>query len=80
MVNRREVDELKEFLSVTKTRKKEEEVSIVFDGKQYSVRIPKKFVDAIEINTKKDSFLFQLLLSSPASGKSPRLSGELIRS
>ncbi len=74
-----EIEELKEFLSVTGRREEKENVAIIFDGKQYSVRIPKKFVDAAEIDRKSDTFAFQLLLSSPAKGEAPKLTAELIR-
>ena len=33
-------------------------MNIVSDGKQLSIRIPVKVVEALQINPKKDSFLF----------------------
>ena len=35
------------------------EMSIIDDGKQLSVRFPKKVVEALEINSKKDIFVFE---------------------
>ena len=35
------------------------EMSIINEGKQLSVRIPSKVVEALDINTKKDIFVFQ---------------------
>lgn len=35
------------------------EMSILNDGKQMSVRFPKKVVEALEINPQKDIFIFQ---------------------
>jgi hypothetical protein len=36
------------------------EMSIIDDGKQLSVRFPKKVVEALDIDPKKDIFVFQL--------------------
>lgn len=36
------------------------EVSIIKDGKQFSVRIPKKFAEIINIDVEKDTFEFIL--------------------
>lgn len=35
------------------------EMSIINEGKQLSIRIPSKIVDALDIDTKKDVFVFQ---------------------
>lgn len=35
------------------------EMSIIDEGKQLSIRIPSKIVDALDIDTKKDVFVFQ---------------------
>lgn len=79
MVNRGEIEEIKEFLSLTKHKKDSEEVSIIFDGKQFSVRIPRRFADAAEINTKNDIFVFDLKLPPPGSKEEPVLTGRLVR-
>jgi len=36
------------------------EMSILDDGKQLSVRFPKKFVETLQIDPKKDIFVFEL--------------------
>ena len=36
------------------------EMSIIYDGKQLSVRFPKKIVEALDIDPKTDIFVFQL--------------------
>ena len=74
-----EVEELKEFLRVTKHKEDAEQVAIIFDGKQFSIRIPKRFIDAVEVRPKLDAFKFRLMLPPPDSTEEPRLSGELIR-
>ncbi len=35
------------------------EMSIIDDGKQYSVRFPKKIAEALQIDPKKDIFVFE---------------------
>ena len=77
--NTEEIEEVKDFLQINKTRKELEMVSIIFDGKQYSIRIPKRFADAMEIDTKKDIFEFELTLPPPDSKVEPSLKGELMR-
>ena len=73
-----EVEELKDFLRVTKHKEDSEEVAII-NGKQFSVRIPRRFTDAAGVKPKVDSFKFRLVLPPPDSTEEPRLSGELIR-
>lgn len=51
-------------------------VSIVKDKKQLSIRIPKKFVELLGINEKKDYFEFHLIVDN--NGKT-QLEGILIR-
>lgn len=73
-----EVEELKEILEV-KTKEEEETVNIIFDGKQYSIRIPKKFARRLGIDTKVDKFKFKLKIP-PVSEGNPELTGEYVRS
>jgi len=74
-----EVEEVKEFLQVRKEKRDKEEVAVIFDGKQYSIRIPLRFADAAEIDPKVDRFIFKLLLPPPHSKGEPKLTGELVR-
>ncbi|NQU79729.1 hypothetical protein HQ545_08230 [Candidatus Woesearchaeota archaeon] len=37
------------------------EVTIIFDNKQYSIRIPKKFAELAKINPNNDTFEFTLV-------------------
>jgi len=76
-----EEDELKEFLH---TEKKEEsrDAKIFFDGKQYNLRIPKKFAEVMELsyNKKLTEFLFEFTLERPpahAESPHPQLKGVL---
>lgn len=50
---------------------------IVFDGKQYSIRIPQKLVKLFEINHKEDIFKF-IIYPPDKSHPEPRLTGELV--
>ena len=48
------------------------EMSVLDDGKQMSVRFPKHIVEALQINPKKDVFLFKF------DKKNLHLTGELV--
>jgi len=73
-----EAEELRNFLN--HEEKKEEKVtSIIYDKRQYSVRIPLKFAKSANINPQIDKFKFTLIVP-PAMSKDhyPKIVGELI--
>lgn len=76
MVKNSELKELKSLLNV-EDASEIEEVSIIFDGKQYSVRIPKRFVDTMKIDPKIDKFKFTLEIPRDLNQK-PKLLGRLV--
>jgi len=79
MVEEKEAAEIRKFLSV-KPEPKEKEVSIIYDGKQFSVRIPQDFASVLEIDPKKDRFRFKLEIPPFEEGeKQPKLRGELVQ-
>jgi len=78
VLNKEDLDEIKEIIQKEKLFSEEKLVPIVFDGKQYSIRIPKKFVDATDINTKKDKFLFKMKLPKDFNER-PSLTAKLIK-
>lgn len=49
------------------------ESSAIFDGKQYTLKIPKKIADSIGINVEKDKFLFQVKNYPLEEKKKPEL-------
>ncbi len=72
-----EFEELKEIVAV-ETKKDEETVNIIFDGRQYSIRIPKRFAEKLGIDIKNDKFRFMLKVP-PISEENPELTGEYVR-
>ncbi len=70
---------VKEMLKIKKERIEVSETTVVFDGKQYSIRIPKKMAEAVEIEPSADKFRFRLVFPRPDSDKEPRITAELIR-
>jgi len=70
--------ELQEILHVGGVRKKGIDKAVIFDGKQYSVRIPKKFADAVNLDPKKDMIRFNLETSTTSDSK-PKLTAEVIQ-
>ena len=69
--------ELKDILIQEPREPTTKDTGIIFDGRQYSVRIPKKFVDVIKIDPKKDKFKFSLEI--PTGLETPTLKGELVK-
>lgn len=72
-------DVIKKILEKSKTEIKK--MSIVYDGTQYSVRIPRDFVETIkEImgDLEKMKFEFTLKIPAPKSKEKAELTGELI--
>ena len=69
---------LKDIVLPVDTKKRN--VKIIFDGKQTSIRIPLEFVEAMEIDPKKDSFEFEIKFQSPTDeDNKPKLYGRLIK-
>jgi len=74
----KEKEELKNILSIEKMSPETIATSVVYDGTQYSIRIPKKFVNIMHIDSKKDKFEFTITI--PKSHKElPELEGKLIK-
>lgn len=72
-----EIERIKELIEPAKEK---EIVKIVYDNKQWSVRIPSKFVESAQLNLKKDKFEFRLTLPSITDkDNKPKLEGRLIR-
>jgi hypothetical protein len=71
---------LKELRNIIEHDKKEVtpiDKPILFDGRQYSIRIPKKFAESLKINPKKDLFRFELNIPEDKT-KVPELKGWVI--
>jgi len=49
--------------------------TVIWDGRQYSIRIPKKFADLVGVE-KGDKFLFKIWIPSHDSDKKAKLMGE----
>lgn len=76
-MSKKEIEEVKEFLSHD-GQTEEKVTSIIYDKRQYSVRIPKKFAESLEINPKTDKFKFTLIIHPALKGDLPELRGEII--
>lgn len=77
-VTEKDLKELKEILSVDSKEVQSIIKPIIFDGVQYSIRIPKKFVEAAHIQIGKDQFKFELDIHEDRA-KVPTLRGVLVR-
>jgi hypothetical protein len=74
-----EIKELLEEVLETKTAEKKTEKKLIFDGRQYSLRFPKQYVDEAQIDIKKDVFEIELKMPDPSSEEKPNLSANLKR-
>ena len=52
--------EVGELINIDKGNIEEQESSIIFDGKQYTLKIPKRIAELVGINPNKDKFVFQI--------------------
>ena len=75
------IKELKEDVLETKPKPQIERKKLIFDGRQYSLRFPKKFIEEAELDLINDEFEITLQLPDPskADGERPTLKAELIR-
>ena len=75
------IKELKEDVLETKPKPQTDEKKLIFDGRQYSLRFPKKYIEEAEIDLNKDVFEIKLELPDPskADGEKPILKVELVR-
>ncbi len=74
---KKRIEEVKDLLTV-EPKELKKEVSIIFDGKQYTIRIPKNLAKKIALNTNTDKFLFILNIPSKHE-EEMRLIAKLIR-
>ena len=76
MSKEKEIEEIRKKLT-NEIPPESKEMKIIFDGKQYSVRIPASFAKAVKINPANDTFKFTLIVPPYEKGE-PKLTGELI--
>lgn len=72
-----ELKELREDVLESKKIEEPKETKIIFDGKQYSIRFPKRFIEEAKVDTTKDIFLLKLII--PEYPEKPRITAELVR-
>ena len=59
----KEIEDLKEIEKIfekTKLKEQKKMVNIIYDKTQHSIRIPKKFVEIMEIDSIRDKFEFEI--------------------
>ena len=78
-ISKKELKELTEFLPLQESFKIPIGMKIIFDGKQHSVRIPRQFIEALDLNLEKDLFVFFLEIPPAWKNKKTKLKGELQR-
>ncbi len=76
MMQDEKIKEVKEFLE-NKPETLRKRVSVIYDGKQYNIRIPVDFAKTADINPEEDEFEFVLKIPENKSDI-PTLYGQLI--
>ena len=76
MIQEEKIKEVKKFLE-NKPGLLRKKVSIIFDGKQYNIRIPMDFVKISQLNPDKDEFEFIMEIPEEKN-ELPKMYGELI--
>ena len=74
-----ELKELREEVLNATSGTKEKTAKMIFDGRQYSLRFPKKFIEEAQIDIKEDEFKILLEIPEYQSEEPPKLTAELIR-
>jgi hypothetical protein len=77
-ISQKELKELREEILNHTSRTETKKSKLIFDGRQYSLRFPKNFVDEAQIQ-EGDSFLITLEIPEYTSEEEPRLKAELER-
>jgi len=75
-----ELKELREEVLNAASKEEKKQAKLIFDGRQYSIRFPKKFIDETSIDLEKDFFEIILQIPEYSSGEKPSLSVKLVRS
>jgi len=73
-----ELKELREEVLETKKGVHSEKKKIIFDGKQYSLRFPKRFIEEAGVKPE-DFFEITLELPDPSTDERPKIKAELVR-
>lgn len=74
-----ELEELRNEVLETKTSKDSVDKKIIFDGRQYSLRFPKKYIDEAQMDIKKDVFEIEIKMPDPSTEEKPSLTATLKR-
>ena len=74
-----ELKELREDVLNATEKTETKDTKIIFDGRQYSIRFPKKFIDEAQININEDYFRIMLHIPEYSTGNKPELTATLIR-
>lgn len=74
-----ELKELREDVLNHTQRTETKNAKIIFDGRQYSIRFPKKFIDEAQVNPEDDYFKITLFIPEYSTGNKPDLNATLIR-
>jgi hypothetical protein len=73
------VKEIREDILLKENHKIKTQKKLIFDGRQYSLRLPKKYVEEAGIDISKDEFEIVLEFPEPIAKEKPTLKIQLKR-
>ena len=74
-----ELEELRNEVLETRTAENKTEKKLIFDGRQYSLRFPKKYIDEAQVDISEDVFEIELKMPDPSTEEKPSLTASLKR-
>ena len=67
------VKDVEDLVDIDKPKTDEKEASIIFDGRQYTLKIPKKIAEKVGISPASDKFLFEVKTYPIEENRAPDL-------
>jgi len=74
-----EMKELKEEVLNSTSKDAEKDAKIIYDGRQYSIRFPKKFIDEAQVDIQNDFFKIKLHIPEFTKEEKAELTAKLMR-
>jgi len=73
IISKEVIDEVEDLIDIDKTKTEEWVSTIIFDGRQFTLKIPKKIAEQVGLDKDKDKFVFQIETHPIEQSKKPSL-------
>ena len=78
-ISEKVINEVEGLFDIDKEKTEGFESGVIYDGRQYTLKIPKKIADKIGLNAEKDKFMFEITTYPIEEKKKPELNIKLKR-